>query len=224
MDIQVLETRRSAAQEGVGGSLLTNGGRSTMPRKHLGVIGKLHQPDQRLPHRLRVGGGKIDPADRPLKQGVSGNHDPRRLMQERHRTRAVPRDVDDSPILPQRTSTTILEDHIRWRGGLRGAQKDRQVQLRTSIPILFKLMTGNRHRAMLGQHLVDSPDVVMVTMGQHDSRRRQTMPLDGFQHRFRPRTAIHDPAPSRIFGMANQKGVGLKIPKGQHFENGRVIQ
>ena len=141
-------------------------------------------------------------------------------MQERHRARAVPRYMDDLPVRAQGAISTILKDHIRRCGGLGSAQKHREVQLRTAIPFLLKLMTRNRHRAMLGQDLVDSPDVVMVTMGQHDSGRGQTMPLNGFQHRFRPRAAIHDPAPARVFGMTNQKGVGLKIAQGQHFENG----
>ena len=150
-----------------------------MAWKHLHVVWEFQQSGQGTPHRLGVGGWKVDSPDRAGKERIPRDQRPGWLMQKSQRAGAVPGQVEHPPIGSQGAGIIFLEQLTGRRRGLRRTQELREVQHRLGVPILLKDVGGDRKTAEFREHLVDAPDVIVMAMRQDDACGAYTMAFDG---------------------------------------------
>jgi hypothetical protein len=101
----------------------------------------------------------------------------------------------------------------RWRAH-RWRKKDREVQIRIVIEVLFSGVAEDIDRSETEPHFCESGDVIAVTVGQDAERGLETVLLDEVEHRLGFVRAIDDPTSvAAVCVVAHDVAVRLEVAK-----------
>ena len=184
------------------------------------VVLEFEETNERLLHRLRIGRGEVDSADRAGEQGVSGEKRAAGSVEESHRTGAVTGQMENRPTRSEGTGVTSLKSRIGRRSGGRHPEKRRKIQHRLLIPCGFQFVTSDRHRTEASQGPIDARDVIVMTVGEQDPRQGSTRGLHRVEQRLGSITTVDEPTGLRIAFVGDHEGVGLVVAERNGGEDG----
>ena len=145
-----------------------------MPGMDLGPIGQGHQPFQTSLHGSGIRRGEINSPDGAREQGVSGKKNSVHRIMQRHRPRTVSRKVQHVPVTSQEIETiTVLESHVGLGGDAWPGRHSREVEHRVPVPLGLDGVDPDRHRPEPLDQMLDTTDVIVMTMRQQKPSRLQ---------------------------------------------------